>query len=367
MDVAPVTGPSISNRLRVAVGMSGGLDSSVAAALLVEQGHEVIGMTAHLWREGSRCCSLEDVKRAIRVAEFLKIRHYVIDSVEFFGEMIVHPFVAEYARGRTPSPCVRCNQVIKFGVLLRDALQLGCARLATGHYARVEKRDGGWHLLRGRDEAKDQSYFLHRLFQEQLARVLLPLGTWTKAEAAEYARRTSLPVPFESESQDLCFIQEDGYVPFLEKRRPDLKKPGAIVDTQGHEVGRHDGFHHFTVGQREGLGIAAVARLYVKEIRPDTNTVVVGTRDDVMSRRCLVEDTHWISGTPPADGAACTVQLRYRHRGAPATLRLREGNRTEVAFDTPEFAVTPGQAAVFYDGDDVLGGGWISTEPRADT
>lgn len=349
----------MSQPLRIAVGMSGGLDSSVAAALLSEQGHAVIGITAHMWREGSRCCSLEDVKRALRVAEFLKIRHYVVDSIEFFGETIVHPFVDEYARGRTPSPCVRCNQVIKFGVLLRDALHLGCTHLATGHYARVEQRADGFHLLRGKDGAKDQSYFLHRLFQEQLARTLLPLGTWTKAEAAEYAGKKGLPVPFESESQDLCFIQDDGYAPFLEKRRPDLKKEGPIVDTRGREVGRHEGFYRFTVGQREGLGVASSSRLYVKEVHADTNTVVVGTREEVMSESCSVAETHWIRGTPPPDGAACTVQLRYRHRGAPARICALDNGRTEVRFEGAQFAVTPGQAAVFYDGDDVLGGGWI--------
>jgi tRNA-uridine 2-sulfurtransferase len=352
-------GGARQSHFRVAVGMSGGLDSSVTAALLKEQGHEVIGVTGHLWREGSRCCSPEDVKRALRVAEFLKIRHYVIDTVEFFGERIVHPFVDEYARGRTPSPCIRCNQLIKFGVLLRDALQLGCTHIATGHYARVVKRGDSWRLLRGLDELKDQSYFLHRLFQGQLAHILFPLGTWTKAKATDYAKQNGLPVPFESESQDLCFIPEEGYEPFLEKRRPGLRKPGPIVDTRGRDIGRHDGFYHFTVGQREGLGVAGGERLYVKEINADTNTVVVGTRDEVSMERCVVEDTHWVSGKPPADGCSCTVRLRYRHRGAPAILHVQGEDRVEVAFKTPQFAVTPGQAAVFYDGDEVLGGGWI--------
>ncbi len=351
---------SNSARLRVAIGMSGGLDSSAAAALLVEQGHEVIGLTAHMWREGSRCCSLEDVSRAMKVAEFLNIKHYTIDSVEFFGTQIVHPFVDEYVRGRTPSPCVRCNQVIKFGVLLRDALGFGCTHVATGHYARIESRDGILHLLRGRDANKDQSYFLHRLDQAQLAHVLFPLGDMTKPEVAEYAKRKNLPVKFDSESQDLCFIGDDGYVPFLEKRRPDLKKPGPIVDSAGRELGRHDGYHHYTVGQREGIGVASEHRLYVKEVHPDTNTVVVGTREEVLSEHCFVDDVQWIAGRPPADGSAFLVKLRYRHKGAPAKVRQLEPGRIEVIFEEEQFAVTPGQAAVVYDGDEVLGGGWIS-------
>ena len=339
--------------------MSGGLDSSATAARLVEQGHEVIGITAHMWREGSRCCSLEDVARALKVAEFLNIRHYVVDSVEFFGEKIVHPFVEEYVRGRTPSPCVQCNQLIKFGVLLRDAIQFGCAHVATGHYARIENRGGWLHLLRGRDSNKDQSYFLHRLDQAQLEHVLFPLGDLTKPAVAEYARRKGLPVQFDSESQDLCFIGEDGYVPFLEKRRPDLKKPGPIVDAAGREMGRHDGYYHFTVGQREGLGVAAEHRLYVKEVCPETNTVVVGAREDLLASRCVVDDAQWIRGTPPADGTACVAQLRYRHKGVRSHIRALENDRFEVTFEEAQFAVTPGQAAVFYDGDEVLGGGWI--------
>lgn len=353
-------GPTSSKHPRVAVGMSGGVDSSAAAALLVEQGYDVVGVTAHLWREGSRCCSLDDVRRAIKVAEALKIPHYVIESVEAFTGMIVHPFISEYEHGRTPSPCVHCNQVIKFGVLLRDALELGCTHLATGHYARVEQRPDGFHLLRGKDEQKDQSYFLHRLFQDQLRHVLLPLGDRTKADVMEYVKRKGLPVPASGESQDLCFVPQDGgYAAFIEKWRPQLKKPGVIVDTSGREVGRHDGFYHFTIGQREGIGVAAAARLYVKEIRADTNTVVVGERDDVTRGDCAVEDVHWISGKVAGEGARCSVQLRYRHRGVLSTLSPRADGTVLIKFDEPQFAVTPGQAAVFYDGDEVLGGGWI--------
>lgn len=349
-------------RLRIAVGMSGGVDSSAAAALLAEQGHDVIGITAHMWREGSKCCSLEDVARAIKVAEFLGIRHYAVDSFEFFGERVVGSFLSEYERGRTPSPCVRCNQLIKFGVLLRDALRMGATHVATGHYARIERRPDGFHLLKGRDPDKDQSYFLHRLFQEQLAHALFPLGGWTKQETIAYARKRGLPVVFDSESQDLCFVSDEGYAVFLEKHRPQLRKPGPIVDTKGRVLGEHDGFYRYTVGQREGLGIAARGRLYVKEVHAETNTVVVGAREEVTRGACVVDDVHWIRGSAPGGDLTCTVRLRYRHAGAGARARVLDNARAEIAFDEPQFAVTPGQAAVFYDGDEVLGGGWIASE-----
>ena len=339
--------------------MSGGLDSSVAAALLAEQGHEVVGLTAHLWREGSRCCSLDDARRARQIADFLDIPHYLVNALGFFGERIVAPFVQEYAEGRTPSPCVRCNEVVKFGLLLREALALGCTHLATGHYARLARREDGWHLSRGRDRKKDQSYFLHRLDAAQMAHVLFPLGDLTKPDVAAIAREKKLPVIHDSESQDLCFVTAGGYAGFIEKRRPHLHQPGPIVDTDGRVLGQHEGFYHFTLGQREGLGIAAGQRLYVKALHADTNTVVVAPLEDTLAPGCRVTDVHWIRGAPrgPID---CTVQLRYRHAGARASVRPRGDDGADVAFTEPQFAVTPGQAAVFYDEDDVLGGGWIA-------
>ncbi len=361
---------STSNDLkskRVAVGMSGGLDSSVTAALLVDSGCEVIGVTAHLWREGSRCCSLEDVTRAQRVAEFLGIRHYVTDSIPFFAKRIVQPFVMEYAVGRTPSPCILCNQLVKFGVLLKDVMEMGCTHIATGHYARLLKKDDAWHLLRGKDRIKDQSYFLHRLYQEQLEHILFPLGEWTKPEAVEYARKRGLPVKFNAESQDLCFVPEDGgYVFFLEKHRPQLKKSGPIVDIAGREIGRHEGIHRYTIGQRAGIRVASSTRLYVKEIRADSNTIVVGPLEDIVSRGCLIEDVHWIQRSSPADGARLSVRLRYRHKGVSSAIQRIDGDRVKTVFDEPQFAVTPGQAAVFYADDEVLGGGWIKEGIYAD-
>lgn len=351
---------STTQRLRVAVGMSGGLDSSVAAALLVQQGHEVVGFTAHLWAEGSRCCSLDDAMRARHVAQYLGFEHYVIDSLDFFGERIVDAFVDEYLRGRTPSPCVLCNQIIKFGLLLRDALQLGCTHIATGHYARVIRRGDKFALMRGVDQKKDQAYFLHRLQQAQLAHVLFPLGDWTKDKVREFAHELNLPVSFREESQDLCFIGATGYAGFLEKRHPEIKRRGVILDTQGRQLGEHDGFYRFTVGQREGIGVPGEERLYVKEVHPDTHVVVVGRREEVMSAGCQVTDVSWVAGSPVSDGTKCIVRLRYRHSGANAKLILKgDGREVEVWFEEPQFAVTPGQAAVFYDGEEVLGGGWI--------
>ena len=341
---------------RVAVGMSGGLDSSVVAALLLEKGYEVIGLTLHLFKEGSRCCSLEDVQRAQRVCDQLGIRHYTLNAVDHFEETIIHPFVDEYARGRTPSPCVLCNQNIKFGILHTRAQQLGCSHVATGHYVRLEQQADGWHLFRGRDAKKDQSYFLHRLSQDQLARSLFPLEGWSKDEVRAYAEQHALPVSISSkaESQDLCFITEAGPAPFVEKYRPEIRQPGAIRDAGGQALGEHHGIHRYTVGQRKGIGIPSTAPLYVKEIDPVTNTVFVGFRQQIERASCFVDDVHWIAGHPPADELPLRVRLRYRHAGVPCRLQ-----RDEVLFDEPQFAVAPGQAAVFYHQDEVLGGGWI--------
>lgn len=357
--------PPQNRPLCVAVGMSGGTDSSAAAALLLEQGHQVVGLTAHLWQDGSRCCSLEDARRAERVCKKLGVPHHLVDARGFFSERIVSPFVRAYAEGRTPSPCVVCNQVIKFGLLLREAMTLGCTHLATGHYARLVRRDDGLHLLRGADTAKDQSYFLHRLSTAQLEHVLFPLGEKTKADAHHVLQRLHLPVPPSGESQDLCFVTDDGYAAFLEKRRPELRQPGPIVNRQGRLLGRHAGLHRYTIGQREGLGIASDTRMYVKELRAESNTLVVGQLAEVLSDHCRLDDVHWIHGAPEAS-ITCSVRLRYRHAGAPAVVTPRTGPQATVKFNEPQFAVTPGQAAVFYLEDEVLGGGWIAAPAKED-
>jgi tRNA-specific 2-thiouridylase len=367
---------------RAAVGMSGGTDSSVAAALLVEQGYEVIGLTAHMWKDGSRCCSLEDVTRAQKVCAALGIRHYVVNAQDRFEEKVVTPFVSEYAAGRTPSPCIACNQFIKFGFLLDRAVQLDCDVLATGHYARIEERGGTFHLLRAADRTKDQSYFLHRLSQKQLAHTLFPLGAWTKETVKKWSADHNLPVVPRGESQDLCFVEEGMYPEFVEARAPQVKKKGRVLDDRGNQLAEHEGVHRFTVGQRGGTGVAVGERVYVSRIDADKNEITLSPREGVMQSECFVQDAHWISGSfpecrasvplaflPPADSpktendrdgrSTFTVQPRYGHRGAAAVLEKIGDTGFKVSFTEPQFALTPGQAAVVYDGDELLGGGWI--------
>ncbi|MBC8205758.1 MAG: tRNA 2-thiouridine(34) synthase MnmA [Kiritimatiellales bacterium] len=369
--------------------MSGGTDSSVAAALLVEQGYEVIGLTAHMWKEGSRCCSLEDVARAQKVCAALGIRHYVVNAQDRFEKHVVSPFVEGYAAGITPSPCISCNQFIKFGFLLDRAAQLDCDILATGHYAQIEERDGQFHLLRAVDPKKDQSYFLHRLSQKQLARIAFPLGGWTKPEVKKWSDDHDLPIIPRGESQDLCFVEAGKYAEFVEGRAPEVKKPGNVLDDDGNVLAEHDGVHRFTVGQRGGTGVATGERVYVSDINADENTITLSPRENVMASECIVTDAHWISGCFPdcrtgfsgtpeslcsdADTRslreACptktkaerhfTVQPRYGHGGAPAMIEKLSGTEFRVIFDQPQFALTPGQAAVVYSDTECLGGGWI--------
>ncbi|MCS6770949.1 MAG: tRNA 2-thiouridine(34) synthase MnmA [Kiritimatiellae bacterium] len=345
---------------RVAVGMSGGIDSSVAAALLSEQGWEVIGLTLHMFKEGSRCCSLEDVQRARRVCDALGIRHYTLNVVEEFERKIIRPFAAAYSAGLTPNPCILCNRLFKFGVLIERALALGCDFVATGHYVRIERTAGGVCLRRGLDPRKDQSYFLHRLTQEQLQLCVFPLGELTKEQVRRIAAEKGLPIQGMRETADLCFITDAGPAPLVEKYHPEVRREGPIVDSSGRIVGTHRGVHRYTIGQREGLGIAAPHRLYVRELLPETNTLVVGRREEVLRDSCIVEDIFWQSGREPDFGVALTVRLRYQHSGVAAQLERLDARRARVKFAEPQFAVTPGQAAVFYAGDTLLGGGWIA-------
>lgn len=349
---------------RVAVGMSGGTDSSAAAAMLVDQGYEVIGLTAHMWKEGSRCCSLEDVERARKVCAYLGIRHYVVNAQDLFTDKIVDPFVREYAAGRTPSPCIHCNSFIKFGFLLDRAVQLNCDHLAMGHYARVEERDGKYHLLCAKDPKKDQSYFLHRLNQRQLGFILFPLADLPKSEVKAYSDRRGLPIIPRGESQDLCFVEEGKLPGFVEQRDPSVVKPGEIHDPGGNVVGTHTGLHRFTVGQRGKLGIALGERMYVKRLDTENNVVEVAPRPGVMGTDCTLADLHWISGEAPGSELHCEVRPRYGSNGATATVRIsNDWKSAAVVFDEPQFALTPGQAAVFYQDGEVLGGGWIDEVP----
>ncbi|MDH3982283.1 MAG: tRNA 2-thiouridine(34) synthase MnmA [Kiritimatiellaceae bacterium] len=349
---------------RVAVGMSGGTDSSAAAAMLVDQGYEVIGLTAHMWKDGSRCCSLEDVERARRVCAYLDIRHYVVNAQDIFTEKIVDPFVEAYAAGRTPSPCIHCNSFVKFGFLMERALQLNCDYLATGHYARVERDEAGMcHLMCAGDPNKDQSYFLHRLNQKQLGFLLFPLAEMPKPEVKAYSEERGLPIVPRGESQDLCFVEEGQLPEFVEQRDPSVIKKGEIRDQHGKVVGHHDGLHRFTIGQRGKLGIALGERVYVKRIDKDNNVVEVAPRPGVMKSECGLQDLHWISGTAPDGELECEVRPRYRSKGAMAKVNISNDRKAIVVFDEPQFALTPGQAAVFYKDNEVLGGGWIDEVP----
>ncbi len=345
--------------------MSGGTDSSAAAAMLADQGYEVIGLTAHMWKDGSRCCSLEDVERARRVCAFLDIRHYVVNAQEIFTDKIVDPFVEAYAAGRTPSPCIFCNSFVKFGFLVDRAIQLGCDYVATGHYARVEKDGAGlYHLMAAADPNKDQSYFLHRLNQRQLSMLLFPLAGIEKPAVKAYSAKRGLPVVSRGESQDLCFIEEGKLAEFVEQRDPSVIQEGDMIDHTGKVVGRHTGLHNFTVGQRGKLGIALGERMYVKRLDKENNVVEVAPRPGVMKSECLLGDIHWIAGEAPAGELICEVRPRYRSNGARAAVRVSDDpKKGRVVFDEPQFALTPGQAAVFYKDGEVLGGGWIDEVP----
>lgn len=368
----------MSETLPIAVAMSGGVDSSTVAALLVRQGHRIVGMTMQLWNqrrlpelstEGAtgRCCSLDDVYDARRVAEQLGVPYYVVNFERQFEDQVVKPFVAEYLAGRTPVPCTLCNNYIKFDRFLEMADAAGADQIATGHYARVRRnaKSGRYELLRGVDHAKDQTYFLFGLTQPQLARTLFPLGHLTKPEVRELASSMDLAVAVKADSQEICFVPNGDYAAFMsaylkETGIEPARTEGEIVSEDGRVLGRHEGVHRFTIGQRKGLGIAAAEPLYVIATDPQTQRVVVGSNDGLLRERCFVKDINWIS-IASADGPLhAQVKIRNKHAPAPATLQTAgDAARVEVVFDEPQRAVTPGQGAVFYDGDIVLGGGWI--------
>lgn len=363
-------GQGTAPRKRIVVAMSGGVDSSVTAALLKEQGHEVIGMTMQIWdyskftaKNGETfgtCCSLDDVYDARRVAQALDIPFYVINFEKQFQQAVIDDFCDAYFAGRTPNPCVLCNQVLKFDLLLRRARELEADFLATGHYAIIAEDGAGGHVLRkGRDKTKDQSYFLFTLTQEQMARVRFPLGDMSKDEVRGHAARFQLPVAEKAESQDICFVPDGDYVRFLEEERGAGRMNGDIVHVSGKILGRHQGTYRYTVGQRRGLGVAWPEPLFVVAIDAAQRQVIVGEKQFLERASLVVEQCNWHMAVPTQPlRAAC--RIRYRHEEVPATISALPNGRAEVRFDAPQKGVTPGQAAVFYDGDRVLGGGWIA-------
>ena len=366
--------------MKIAVAMSGGVDSSAAAAILKEQGHELVGFTMQLWdqRRGinvdengdplpSRCCSLDDVYDARRVAEELGFPFYVLNLERDFEQAVVQPFITSYLAGETPIPCVSCNSRLKFASLDRLAVSLGCEKVATGHYARVEFDEAAnrYRLFRGRNEQKDQSYFLWELTQEQLSRALFPLGEMSKPEARQAARDHGLAISEKKESQEICFVPDGDYAGFIdrylaaENATERLPGEGEIVDTTGRVIGKHGGIHRYTIGQRRGIGIADERPLYVISVEANQNRITVGSQEDLLSNEFTAAGVNWVALDKPQTVRA-EVRVRYRHIAAPATITPLESDRARVVFDEPQRAITPGQATVFYRGDEVVGGGWIT-------
>lgn len=356
-------------RTRVVIGMSGGVDSSTAAALLVQQGYEVIGITLKLWpqdclsRAEDKCCGPQAVSDARNVCDRLGIPFYLVDEAEAFQQQVIDYFAAEYRAGRTPNPCVMCNDKLKFGTLIHRARQLGAPYIATGHYARVEQGPDGRRLLkRGRDARKDQSYFLFSLRQEQLACALFPLGDLGKQETRGVARAARLKTADKQESMEICFVPDNDYGRFLEQSRLARRHAGDIVDLAGRVLGRHEGIEFYTIGQRRGLRIAADRPLYVIDLDPTNNRVIVGHDSDLQQEEFTVERCNWILLDPPPPTLEVTARIRYNHPGIGATVRTRNDGRAVVRLHQPQRAVTPGQACVFYQEDLVVGGGWISSK-----
>lgn len=360
--------------------MSGGVDSSAAAALLKEQGHELVGFTMQLWNQRrhintdengdplpSRCCSLDDVYDARRVAEGLGFPFYVLNLENEFEESVVKPFVEDYLRGETPIPCVACNSRLKFASLDRMAVSLGCDKVATGHYARVEfdAENNRYRLFRGKNHWKDQTYFLWELTQDQLSRAYFPLGEMMKSEVRDLAREANLYVAEKQESQEICFVPDGNYSAFIdrylehENRLDELPEAGDIVNTKGEKIGKHSGIHRYTIGQRKGLGIAHEKPLYVVQIERLKNQIIAGEKDELDALEFIAKGVNWVAFDEPNEPVRAAVKVRYRHEPAPATIHALPENRAKIVFDEPQAAITPGQATVFYNGEECVGGGWI--------
>lgn len=349
---------------KVVVAMSGGVDSSVAAALLKEQGYDVIGMMLRLWSEpgkedSNRCCTPDSMAQARRVAAKLDIPFYVIDAKDVFRETVVQYFLDGYARGETPNPCLICNRQIRWTFLLEHALALGADYMATGHYVRIRKAAGDYQLLRAVDRSKDQSYILHVLNQEKLARALFPIGDYPKTEIRAIAERFGLPTASRKDSQDLCFLAGEDYRNFLQRNAVEMLQPGEILTREGKPLGTHTGLANYTIGQRKGLGIASPAPLYVLGKDSVTNSLIVGTQEELGSGELIARDVNWLSGETPQGPFRADVKIRYTAREAEALVTPMNENRARVQFDAPQRDITAGQAAVFFQDDLLIGGGII--------
>ncbi len=362
---------STDTNKRVVVAMSGGVDSSVAAALLLEQGYTVIGMMMRLWSEDTfgssihnRCCTPDQMADARRIAAKLGIPFYVLDTKDVFRNTIVEFFIDQHRQGVTPNPCIECNRHIRFSYLLNNALALDADYLATGHYARVARDTNGRFVLKqGLDEHKDQSYVLSVLGQEQLGRTLFPVGEYTKPQVREIAARFGLPTASKQDSQDLCFIGDNNYRRFLTDHAPDIMQPGPIVRPTGEVIGQHTGLANYTIGQRRGLGVNSLEPLYVIAMNPHRNALVVGSAADLGGTALTAKRVNWVSGETPPEPFRAAVKIRYKARPVPALVESLPEARMRVTFDEPLRDITPGQGAVVYDGDTVLGGGIIERNP----
>ncbi len=357
--------------MRVVVAMSGGVDSSVAAALMAEAGHEVIGLSMQLYDQRATidgtpafgsCCSLDDLHDARRVAHQIGIPHYIVNFEREFQATVVNNFVSEYAAGRTPIPCLHCNADLKFATLAERAAGLDAAAVATGHYARVlyDEDLRRYRLLRGVDGGKDQSYFLFTLTQGQLAHALFPVGHLSKPEVRAYAERLGLSVADKPDSHEICFVPDGNTAKFVERQLAAAPPSGEIVNSDGQVLGEHSGLHHFTVGQRKGLGLSTGKPMYVLKLVPTEQQVIVGAREELGGRTLDATGVNWIAGTTPDGPIRVTARIRHRHQDAPATVEATGDGTAHLVFDEPQTAITPGQAVVFYSGEDVVGGGWIS-------
>ena len=351
---------------KVVVGMSGGVDSSVAAYLLKEQGYDVVGVTMQIWQEedacsiseNGGCCGLEAVEDARRVAAKLDIPYYVMNFRDEFKCAVIDNFIDEYLKGRTPNPCIVCNRKIKWEALLKRSLAIGADYIATGHYANVIKLSNGRYTLNCAPSKKDQSYALYNLTQEQLSHTLMPVGIYDKETVRKIARENDLPVANKPDSQDICFVPDNDYAAFIEKNTDVVVEPGNFVDMQGNIIGRHKGITHYTIGQRKGLNLAVGHPVFVAKICPETNEVVIGENEDILSDSLLCTDINLMATEKVLDGTRVLAKVRYSHKGAYCTLK-KEGDLLRAVFDEPVRAITPGQAVVFYENDYVYGGGII--------